>query len=201
MIGFTGRTKDSRRNLPPSARHRLLPTGNAIQVTGEEKHLADLTPFLRPEGECWVHVTLHELVEQGARTSRTVIEVRLEGARVGQLTPRMSGELLPALHHLAEQGDTAAARAIVKGNRIKAEVVLYAARAHELPESWLAPAPAPAEQHEHEPIPAAPTGVRFVVPPGWPSPPEGWTPPVGWRPDPSWAPAPPDWQWWVLTWD
>jgi HIRAN domain-containing protein len=133
-------------NLPPSGEHRLLPSGNAIQVTGEEKHLDTLASFLRAEGECWAYATLHEVVEQTARSSRTLVEVRLDGARVGQLTPKMSTELLPAIRHLAEQGATAAARAIVKGNRIKTEVVLYAAKAHELPESWLgAPSPRPAD--------------------------------------------------------
>jgi hypothetical protein len=81
----------------------------------------------------WVHVTLHDIVKQS-------VEVRLDGSRVGQLTRRMSAELLPAVRHPAEQGRTSAARAIVKGNRIKAEVVLYVARAHQLPESFLGPA-------------------------------------------------------------
>ena len=209
-------------NLPPSGHHRLLPSGNAIQVTGEEKHLDALAPFLRPEGECWAYATLHETVEQLARSTREVVEVRLNGDRVGQLTPKMSGELLPALRHLAEQRAVSAARALVKGNRIKAEVVLYVARAHELPASWLessearnsAPKPevvltpaapsvptVPGHRRDHAAIPPPPTGVRFVVPPAWPSPPAGWTPPTGWRPDPSWDPAPEGWQWWVPVWE
>jgi hypothetical protein len=128
-------------NRPPGDPHRMLPPGAAIQVTGEDKHLDTLVPWLRPEGECWVHATLHELVEKSARSERSVVEVRIDGARIGQLSPRMSGDLLAAVRHLAEQGQTAGVRAIVKGNRIKAEVVLYTARAHELPDSWLAPEP------------------------------------------------------------
>lgn len=190
-------------NLPPSATHRLLPHGSAIQVSGEEKHLDALTPFLRPEGECWAYATLHDVVEQTPRTQRSLVEVRLDDARVGQLTPKMSGDLLPAIHHMAEQGITTAARVMVKGNRIKAEVVLYALRAHELPESWLdvpgAGTAAPARR-EHAPIPPPPTGFRFAVPPEWPQPPEGWTPPPGWRPDPTWQPAPDGWQWWLPVW-
>ena len=57
-------------NMPPSGAHRLLPIGGAIQVTGEEKHLDALAPFLRPEGECWAYVTLHPVVEQLARSTR-----------------------------------------------------------------------------------------------------------------------------------
>lgn len=210
-------------NAPPGEPHRMLPVGGAIQVTGEEHHLDTLMPWLRPEGECWVHVTLHEVTEQLARSSRTVVEVRIDGARVGQLTPKMSGELAAAIRHLSESGLATAARAIVKGNRIKAEVVLYVSRAHELPDSWLTDAvgqvaadrsaqtsavvsvqpsaPAPAAVREHGPIPPAPRGIKFVVPPEWPQPPAGWIPPPGWRPDPTWPPAPEGWQWWVPVWD
>jgi collagen type III alpha len=210
-------------NMPPDGEYRLIPSGNAIQVTGEDKHLDALAPLLRPEGECWAYVTLHEVVEQLARGSRTVVEVRINGNPVGRLTPKMSGELLPTIRHVEEQGATAAARAIVKGNRIKAEVVLYVVRAHELPETWLsasarggpasvatmsgvelrvpeaASAAAPAQVHA--PIPPRPTGIKFVVPPGWPAPPPGWSPPPGWQPDPSWPAAPDGWQWWVPVWE
>ncbi|WP_107259234.1 HIRAN domain-containing protein [Plantactinospora sp. BB1] len=210
-------------NMPPNGEHRVLPLGGAIQVTGEEKHLDALAPLLRPEGECWVFVTLHELMEQLARSSRPVVEVRIDERRVGQLTPKMSGELLPAIRHLAAVGTTTAARAIVKGNRIKAEVVLYVVRAHELPETWLgttaaSPAGTPKSPatidhvspvpdlvavvlQAHGVIPPRPTGIEFAVPPSWPPAPKGWTPPPGWCPDPSWPPAPAGWQWWVPVWD
>jgi hypothetical protein len=125
-------------NRTPGTAHRVLPAGNAIQVTGEEKHLDALLPWLRPEGECWVHVTLHEIQEPLARSTRELIEVRLDRAPVGRLTPKMSAELLPAVRHLAQAGHLTAARARVRGNRLKVEVVVHAARAHELPESWLA---------------------------------------------------------------
>lgn len=37
---------------------------------------------------------------------------------------------------------------------------------------------------------------RWVAPPGWPSPPEGWAPSPGWVPDPSWPSPPENWRWW-----
>jgi hypothetical protein len=341
-------------NRAPEVAYQLLPFGTAIQVTGEEKHLDALLPWLRPEGECWVHVTLHEVPEQSARSTRELIEVFLDDAPVGRLSPRMSGELLPAVRHLASYGRLTVARAMVRGNRIKVEGVLHAARAHELPESWLAaiagsqpadvtivtvgsgaqavvdrpgsggepgavtvqrpagvarpvvipggrgpgrpdpwmspaatavlwspaagpapaigpgaapaigpspapavgpslalavgpspapplgpspapgssprprsrpadpakgpdrsvgperaaasgapgPGPGPAVAGPDRPgvIPPRPSGIRFAVPPGWPTPPVGWSPPAGWRPDPDWPPAPDDWQWWVPFW-
>jgi multidrug efflux pump subunit AcrA (membrane-fusion protein) len=39
---------------------------------------------------------------------------------------------------------------------------------------------------------------RFVPPPGWPRPPEGWRPPKDWTPDPNWPAAPAGWNFWVL---
>jgi hypothetical protein len=392
-------------NAAPLQDHRLLPSGSAVQVVGQQQYLEALIPLLRPEGECWAYVTLHEMADH-------MVEVRLGDARVGDLSPKMSGELLPALRHLAEQGLSTAARAIVRGDRGKSELMLYVARAQDLPESWqggvrrtaagapagrgaasvpssgvaatgpvtpgsnpvpgTAPAttasavpgmsgtgglmsggpatsglvpnwvaaeslpswasppsampavaplppsalpvtpvspsgagsgwaagsgalnsmsasrfeppattpvpqregpgpmltdpspvspapggregysiaetsvlpalaavvkahsgatagispvspaspvpvspglaasapvssapvsPAPGDASPHAPIPPAPTGVKFVVPAGWPTPPDGWYPPAGWRPDPSWPQAPAGWQWWVPTWD
>ena len=39
--------------------------------------------------------------------------------------------------------------------------------------------------------------LRFNMPPGWPTQPEGWRPEPGWQPDPSWPAAPPGWEFWV----
>ena len=36
--------------------------------------------------------------------------------------------------------------------------------------------------------------LRFVPPPGWPVPPDGWRPVAGWSPDPRWPDPPADWQ-------
>ncbi|GAA0284475.1 HIRAN domain-containing protein [Cryptosporangium japonicum] len=206
-------------NLPPSANHTVLPDGHAIQVTGEEQHLRDLAPFLRAEGEAWVYATLHELTEQRARSTRTVVEVRVDDQVVGTLTPRMSGELLPVVRFLAEHDSLAVSKAIVKGNRLKADVTLYAARAGDLPPAWLDEAgarrrpavdpggivsghvDAPAEVTPRvapakPPQPVA-TVWRFNPPPGWPSPPREWRPPPGWRPDPRWPDPPAGWAFWV----
>jgi collagen type III alpha len=147
-------------NTPPDSPHVLLPYDNALQAADEEAHLSTLMPWLRPEGEGWIYLTLHEVVEQAARTTRTVVEVRVNGSVAGKLTPKMSGEYLPAIRLLAEQGTVAAARAIVKGNRIKADIVLHAARANQLSAEWLdkvvaRPSPAPAAAAEADFAPTA----------------------------------------------
>ncbi|GGK92863.1 hypothetical protein Sme01_59490 [Sphaerisporangium melleum] len=208
-------------NAAPQGLHVVLPQGGSIQVSGEEHHLAEIRPLLRPEGESYAYVTLHEVSDSSGRTVKQLVEVRLDGNRVGQLTPKMSGELLPAIRHLDGIGYLAASRAKLKGNHLKAEVTLHCVRAHELPNDWpgeightssnastrqqpetfTGAGPlldGPAAIRPHRPIPPKPSRIRFAVPPGWPPPPEGWEPPPGWLPDPSWPLAPGNWSFWVV---
>lgn len=204
-------------NPPPTEPYAVMPYGNAIQVTGEETYMAALVPLLSSAGESWVHATLHEVVEEKARSTRTLAEVHIEGAVVGRLTPKMSAELLPVVRHLDALGALTVCRTILKGNSLKADVVLYPARANQLSQEWLDAPPIhgtsarvipPGEPAVVASTPAGPPapsgygttaaiGWRFHAPPGWPPPPSGWTPPPGWRPDPVWPPAPPGWQFWI----
>jgi collagen type III alpha len=204
-------------NLAPDGPHVMLPYGNAIQVTGEEAYLGTLAPLVGEAGETWIHVTLHEVTEQAARSIKTLVEVRVNGQPGGRLTPKMSGELLPAIRHLTAAGLITAGRAILKGNQLKADITLYVARSGELAHDFLSqatsgPRPptttppvipgqlaapgdntAPAESA----ITPADVGWRFNPPPGWPPAPDGWVPPAGWTPPADFPPAPADWQWWV----
>lgn len=118
-------------NLPPPGTFELLPAGAAVQVELADDHLDTVAPFLRSEGECWAHVTLH-----AEAINPTVVEVRLEGQRIGRLGDRMSAEFLPAIKYLDDLRAQTAARAIIRGNRLMAEVVLHAARTNELPATW-----------------------------------------------------------------
>lgn len=124
-------------NLPPNQRHAVLPHGSALQVHGEENYLENLRPYTNEHGEGWVHATLHHVEEQLKTTSRTVVELRIDAEPIGHLTPAMSKNYLPVIHHLELQGITTTARAIVKGNSLTAEAVLHAAKAHELDSHWL----------------------------------------------------------------
>ncbi|MFD1369890.1 hypothetical protein [Actinoplanes sichuanensis] len=150
-------------NAAPAQEHRLLPSGSAVQVVGQQQALDVLVPLLRPEGECWVYVTLHEMADH-------LVEVRIGDARVGDLSPKMSGELSPVLRHLAERGLVTAARAVVKGNRGKTEVMLYIARVQDLPESWQAgpsrPATAPSAGRGTASVPAPGVASTGPVTPG-----------------------------------
>jgi hypothetical protein len=162
-------------NAPPTDPHVLLPNGAALQVTGEEANMNAISPHLRPAGECWVYATLRETLDEGPRVSKRLAEVRIDGRTVGRLSPKMSGDVLPAVQFLAERGLTTTVRAVVKGNRLRAEVVAYAARAHQLPAEWFDAVPAPAlSAPAQHPVPVAGLPAVLDAPP--PVPPDGWYP-------------------------
>ncbi|WP_432939457.1 HIRAN domain-containing protein [Kribbella sp. CA-253562] len=202
-------------NRRPEQPHVMLPDGGAIQISGEDQCMPAIEPLLRVEGEGSVYATLHEVAASGGRAAKDVVEVRLDGQRVGQLTPKMSGELLPAIRHLAELGLVTGAKARLKGNRLKAEVTLYCARAHELPADWpqgvLGDAGAIGVRHEDDvsvvepPVAVAPEPFVPLSQPAYvvhaPVPPKptrirfapapGWpAPPDGWEPPVGWQPDP-----------
>src|SRR5690606_16880405 len=78
-------------NPPPKTRHVLLPPGRVIQVTGEEAYVDMLAPLAGEAGQRWVYVTLHEVTERTTRTSRPLVEVRVNGSPGGRLTQQKIG--------------------------------------------------------------------------------------------------------------
>lgn len=177
-------------NLPPTAPHVLLPPGGTIQVTGEENYRDNLAPWLNQHGETWVHATVHEVVEQTPRTTKTLAEVRIDDRPVGRLTPRMSQELLPAIQHLAQRGLATAVQAKVKGNALKADVTLHAARAGDLSQDWLAEV----EQKAFVSSTPAAISTSAADPAAEPDQPAGTRPEMQASPTSHAAPAPPaDW--------
>jgi hypothetical protein len=193
-------------NAVPVLAHAILPIGTAVQVTGEETHMTTLRAWTRAAGEGWVHVTLHRVIEQLARSTRDVVEVRLDGEPVGQLTPKMSGEYSPAIELLDSSGVLTVARAVVKGNTLKVDVVLYAAKAGQLGDDWIraavGAAPATAQVSAREPEAQAASAVEPAA--DWPqveravSTPRvtAQLPPAGWFPNPSGGEG---LQWWDGT--
>lgn len=122
-------------NLAPAGAE-LLPEGGAIQVSGVDQHVDVTAAYTHHHPQQWVHVSLHELLEHRPRSSRTIVEVRLDGSRVGQLTPKMSEELLPAIRHLHTAGLATAARALLHGNQAAAKLTLHTIRANALTNEW-----------------------------------------------------------------
>lgn len=121
----------------PDEPRLLLPRGGNIQVTGEGKHLSEVAALLDGGSERPVVAELYRLEVTKARSIKTVVGVRIYGEEVGQLTPVSSEHFLPLLEACIEEGVTACCRATVKGNQLKADVVLHAAKAGDLSDTWL----------------------------------------------------------------
>ena len=176
-------------NPLPSGDYVLLPVGAALQAQKEEDHQDALRRYLNENGECWAYGTLHEIAGGTIKAPKAVVEIRIDGSRIGQLTPSMSAHYLPTVVALAQRGRITAAQLVVKGNALKIEVILYAARAFDLDPAWV-------QQHVGSVDPLV-VANSFNPAPGWPASPPGWTPPPGWQPNPSWPPAPPGWKFWI----
>lgn len=86
----------------------------------------------------WVFATLHSIELSTARTTREVVELRVDGNRIGQLTPAMSAHVLPAMSFLATRGLATAARVLLMGNRTAATAKLHCTRSHDLDDAWFA---------------------------------------------------------------
>jgi collagen type III alpha len=123
-------------NTAPNEPHVLLPHGSSIQVHDTADHLDQLAAIPAGHGERWVFATLHHVTEQLARSTREIVEIRVNGARVGKLTPKMSGDLLPAVRYLTDRHRIAAARLLVAGNRAAVTTTLHVIRAHQLEDGW-----------------------------------------------------------------
>ncbi len=123
-------------NLPPAGSYHPMPHGTATVVPMDRDGFELIAPYFRSEGECWVYATLHAVEHVTAKTGKLAIEVRLDGERVGELGPRCSADFLPAVQYLADLRSETAARMVVRGNPLSSDLVLYAARANELPATW-----------------------------------------------------------------
>lgn len=116
----------------------ILPWGNALQVTGEEDHLSHLFEYVPPSGEGMVVLTMHtaeRTLKNG--TVKTTAEVRLDGDRVGQMTPASSQHFLPSIRHAEDMGKQLGVWARLKGSGLAVELVVQGARASELADDWL----------------------------------------------------------------
>lgn len=193
-------------NGEPERPYLLLPEGAAVQVTKEELYSGALAPYLRKAGEAWVYATLHEVLDESGRTPKTVVEVRIDGRTVGVLTKASGEHYLPTIKYLSEHGFATVVRGVVKGNLLKADVVLRAQKAGELDMGWLEQAvtsptyeltvmlddgTAAVNPSETEPEAAAQTEANAEAEPepelseqDKPHPPPTVSPPADWYPDP-----------------
>ena len=125
-------------NGAPSSQYSILPWGTGLQVTGEDKHFDVLRPYAGRAERSLLLVTLQRRTEEKARGGeREFIEVLLEGNRIGEMSTPSSKHYFALVEHHASQGLETAAWAQIKGSALAAEVVLQAAKASEVPNTYL----------------------------------------------------------------
>jgi len=116
----------------------VLPWGSALQVVGEDNHLHHLFEYVPVSGEGLVILTMHRIENTLKNGSvKELVEVRLDGERVGQLTPASSRHFLPAIAHTRDAGKTLAVWSKLKGSGIAVELTVQGARATDLNDDWL----------------------------------------------------------------
>jgi uncharacterized protein DUF2510/HIRAN domain-containing protein len=122
----------------PDEPHTVLPWGRAAQITGEEHHMEVLRTFTLGSEPRHVAATLH-VIQEPRRTGdpALVIEVRLDGQRIGVMSKTISEQIHDLVTYVASNGRTPVARAIVKGSDLRADVTVHVARTSEVPQKWL----------------------------------------------------------------
>lgn len=124
-------------NRPPGGATILLPLGPTITVTGEEGYMQNIAPWVLSAGSSAVYASLHVIEERRPRSTRRVVEVRVEGDPVGKLTDLMSDQTAGLVDELEQHGVTVACHARVVGNSLAADVKVYPPRREKISNAWL----------------------------------------------------------------
>lgn len=172
-------------NQPPAVDYTMIPRSAIVQVTKEEEHFDTLLKYVPPQGYGLLYVTLHERLPDTGR-AKSHVEVRIDGKRIGQLTPQMSQRFLPMIRHLKETRDlVTACWADITGSAVAAKVRIDGIKANEAPREVLEgpPTTIPSLMEEKDPLTyslkamrarLAPRPlVRFAPRPLPPQPPDG----------------------------
>ncbi|MFR9774288.1 TerD family protein [Nocardia sp. SC052] len=117
-------------NDPPNSAYTLLPRSGIVQVTKEHEHFDALLKFVPEGGIGLLVVTLHENTAESSR-AKPHVEVRIDGERIGQLTPQMSQRFLPMIRHLESRGLVTACWGEITGSAVAAKVRIDAIKANE----------------------------------------------------------------------
>jgi hypothetical protein len=142
----------------------VLPYGNTLQVVGEDDHFDHLFNYVPPSGEGILLLELRRGTQQ-LRTGETkdTMRVYLDGEEVGGLTPASGAHFAPTLRHLEDFDHRALVWGRIQGSALKAALTIQAAKAHEIPDTWLQQPPqvdydlAPEDDHYALPNAYVPT--------------------------------------------
>ncbi|MGS2809918.1 TerD family protein [Nocardia sp. MW-W600-9] len=117
-------------NEPPKSPYTILPRSAVVQVTKEHEHFDVLRKFVPECGHGVLIVTLHENAPDSGK-AKPHVEVRIEGQRIGQLTPQMSQRFAPLIQHLEARGLVTACWGDITGSPVAAKVRIDAVKANE----------------------------------------------------------------------
>ena len=123
-------------NDPPTGPYTMVPRSSAIKVTKSDDCLADLLPMVPAIGRGMLFATLHERAPVGGR-GKAIVEVRIDGRRVGELTSQTSQRYLTMIEHFGMRGLVCACYARISGSPVAAEVQIYAIKANEATDEFL----------------------------------------------------------------
>lgn len=117
-------------NDPPEQPYTMLPRSAIVQVTKEGDYFDSLFEFVPASGYGLLYATLHRGHPATSR-SRPVVDVHIDGQKIGQLTPQMSQRFLPMIDHLDRRGLATACWGDIRGSAVAAKVRIDAVKANE----------------------------------------------------------------------
>lgn len=115
----------------------VLPEGARMQVIGEENFMGTLGALVPDEGEAMAWLRLKIDYDFRPNSAKRRINVYLDKDQIGWLSDVQSANMLPLVEYVNERGKVAVAKGVIGGSPLKAEVVLYVARAADVTRDWL----------------------------------------------------------------
>lgn len=125
-------------NLAPPKPRAELPDGGAAKVTGAQENFKHLLSVLGNRSRAWAYASLEATTLTGPRSSKTVVQVLINGRPAGTLSPQMSNSYLPIVEPLSAAGCRTVVRVLLTGSPVSVAATIYAAKAHELSHEWFA---------------------------------------------------------------
>lgn len=122
---------------PPTDREALLPDGARMQVIGEENFTSILAPHVPDSGEIMAWLRLKIDYDFRPNSAKKRVNVYLDEEQIGWLSDVQSANMLPLVEYVNERGKVAVAKGVIGGSPLKAEAVLYVARAADVTRDWL----------------------------------------------------------------
>lgn len=125
-------------NATPSREHAVIPWGSRLKVIGDVASLTGLSRFLGRQQEGLLLAVLSTRTETATRGGeRVIVDVAVDGAVIGSLTPASSKNIAPLVDHLVGRQLAATSWLTLRGSSLAVDLGVQVAKATEVPEEWL----------------------------------------------------------------